>query len=140
MRPQRIVEIDSAKVMQNVLNELNIKAPTFAKELGYSTANTIYKITNGENLISDDMVDKIVKRFPNVHYWYLKKGTLPVLMENKNLQQAQANIFDSKKSHKLDYNLESFVTLKKIEGILAEQLEVSKGILELLQTQKKADQ
>lgn len=140
MRKSRSVDIDSAKVMQNVLKELRIKAPSFAKELGYSTANAIYNITSGVNVISDDMIDNIVKKFPNVHYWYLKKGTLPVLIENKKLEQAQANIFDSKKANKLDYNLESFVTLKKIEGLMAEQLEVSKGILELLQTQKKADQ
>lgn len=137
MRKQRVVDIDSAKIMKNVLDALRYKAPSFAKELEL-TPNAIYNITKGENVISDDLIDKIVKKFPNVHYWYLKKGTLPIIVTN-SISQAQANIFSSKEKSP-DFGKESFLALKDMAETMNEQLEVLKEIRDLLQTQKKADQ
>jgi hypothetical protein len=124
-------ELNSAEIMKNVLKELRYGARPFAKELDV-TPMAIYLITRGENKISNNLADKIVKRFPEVHYWYLMKGQKPVLLENPKLKQNQDNLFNTGIPKTLDYSLESFVTLKSIESKMD-------AILNLLLEQKKAD-
>lgn len=124
-------DIDYAQIMEGLFKELRIPSATLARRLGL-TPNTFYNIKRGENAISENLIDKIIKEYPKVHYWYLKNGKLPILLEDKNLIQSQANLYDSD-PEKMDYSLESFLTLKSIDKTMKE-------ILEVLKTQKKADQ
>lgn len=123
-------ELNSAEIMKNVLKELRYGARPFAAELELSPMS-IYLITKGTNKISKNLADKIIKRFPNVNYWYLMKGKEPVLIENPKLIQNQDNLFNMGISKNIDYSLESFAVLKSIDAKMD-------MIIELLQ-QKKAD-
>lgn len=131
-------EYDYATIMKDFLTKYRYTGVTLAKELGM-TQNSIYNITYGKNKISDDLINKIIKKHPEVSYWYLKTGKLPMVLDNPKLTQTQANIFESKEK-KIDYALESFLALKNISETMDEQLEVLIEIKELLQKQKKADQ
>ena len=119
-------EISDAEIMKTLLKELRYCANKFSKELGYSSHSTIYHILNGRNQISEDLVDNIVKHFPQVSYWFLKKGKLPIILEDKNLIVNQSNLFSTKEKlvPEVNYNLESFGVLKNIEAMMQQILEI----------------
>lgn len=131
-------KLEDAEIMQNLLKELRYTANSMSKELELSPM-AIYLVLNGKNKITQNLVDRITKRFPNVHYWYLMKGQLPILLENPKLIQNQANLFNTALPNDgVDYSLESFITLKNIEKAINVQNELTKELIELLK-QKKAD-
>lgn len=119
-------QMPDAEIMKSLLKELRYSANQFSKELGYSSHSTIYHILNGRNQISEDLVDNIVKHFPQVSYWFLKKGKLPIILEDKNLIVNQSNLFSSKSkmAPEVNYNLESFGVLKNIEAMMQQLLEI----------------
>ncbi len=65
------------------------------------------------------MIDRIIKNYPNISYWYLKKGKSPIILEEK-LSENQMSILFSKNqpSNAVNYDLESLETLKNIEAVL----------------------
>jgi hypothetical protein len=112
------------EIMEQLLEKLRYSALAFANELGYKSASTIHHILKERNKISDDLIDRITKKFPEVNYWFLKKGRLPVILDEKLKQNQMSIIFgnDSKKNAP-DYSLEIFATLKNIEVTMSKILE-----------------
>jgi hypothetical protein len=111
-------EISDSQIMKRILEELRYSALAFSKELDYKSHASIDHILKGRNQISDSLVDKVIMRFPEVNYWFMKKGQEPIILNDK-LKRNQQNLFG--KSIPLetpDYSLESFATLKNIEKIL----------------------
>ena len=72
--------------------------------------------------MGEEMINRIIKNFPDVNYWYLKKGQLPIILENNPVQNQTNIIFKKEKGESknttTDYNLEIFETLKNIEVAL----------------------
>jgi len=112
-------KLADSEILRGVLDALDIPADKFRRKLGYKSAATMGLIANGTNNLSDDMVDKIIKYYPQINYWYLKKGRLPIILEEK-LSQNQMNVLFGKEQPKngADYGLETFAVLKNIESIL----------------------
>lgn len=123
-------KIADSEILRGVLDALDIPADKFRKKLEYKSAATMGLILKGQNNLSDDMIDKIIKNYPQVSYWYLKKGRLPVILQEK-LSQNQMSILFSKDqpSNPVDYGIE---TLKNIEAVLLR--------IENLLLNKKSDQ
>ena len=119
-------QLSDAEIMKTLLKELRYSANQFSKDLGYSSHSTIYHIQNGRNQISDDLVDNIIKHFPQVSYWFLKRGKLPVVLDEKMLIVHQSNLFSAKEKlvAEVNYSLESFAVLKNIENLLQQLLEI----------------
>lgn len=117
-------KISDSEILRAVLGALDIPADKFRKKLEYKSAATMGLILKGQNNLSDDMIDKIIKYYPQINYWYLKKGRLPIILEEK-LSQNQMNVLFGKDQPKNvpDYGLESFTTLKNIEVLLGKILE-----------------
>ncbi|MFH6944584.1 hypothetical protein [Flavobacterium sp. FlaQc-50] len=139
MSKNDLKERPDSEIMKSLLAELRFSALAFANELGYKSHSTIAHILNDRNNISDDLIDKIIKKFPTVSYWYLKKGKLPIIQENAKLVQSQANLFGTAlPKDGIDYSLESFLTLKNIEKAINEQNELTRELIDLMK-QKKAD-
>ena len=115
--------LEDSEIIQQLLQELRFSGLKFAKTLGYSSAGTIHHILSGKNKISDDLVNTIIKHFPEVNYWFLKAGKLPILLDDK-LARNQSNIIVGRDNNKPDYGLETFTTLKNIEVTLGKILEV----------------
>ena len=115
--------LDDKEIIEQVLQELRFSGLKFAKTLGYSSAGTIHHILSGKNKISDDLVNTIIKHFPEVNYWFLKAGKLPILLDDK-LARNQSNVIVGRDNNKPDYSLETFTTLKNIEVTLGKILEV----------------
>lgn len=117
-------KIADSEILRGVLDALDIPADKFRKKLEYKSAATMGLILKGQNNLSDDMIDKIIKNYPQISYWYLKKGKLPIILEEK-LSQNQMNVLFGKDQLKngADYSLESFTTLKNIEVLLGRILE-----------------
>jgi hypothetical protein len=126
-------KIADSEILRGVLNALDIPADKFRKKLEYKSAATMGLILKGQNNLSDDMIDKIIKNYPQVSYWYLKKGRLPIILEEK-LSQNQMSILFSKDqpSNAVNYDFESLETLKNIEAVLLR--------IENLLLNKKSDQ
>lgn len=132
-------ELEDSVIMKTLLKELRYSANAFATEIGV-TAQAIYYVIKGPNKFTPNLIDRIIKRFPEVHYWYLAKGKLPIILENPKLKQNQANLFNSAiPKDGVDYSLESFLTLKNIEKAINEQNDLTRELIDFLK-QKKADQ
>ena len=110
--------ISDAEIMKKLLEKLRYSALAFANELDYKSHSTIDHILKGRNKISDDLITRIIKKFPEVHYWYLKRGQNPIIL-NEKLKENQAELLGVKVGvENTDYSLETYVTLKNIEKIL----------------------
>lgn len=110
--------LPDAEIMKKVLAELRYSALGFSKELGYASHSSIDHILHGRNNISDNLIDKIIKRFPEINYWFLKKGQEPISLNDK-LKRNQANLFGKTIAIEApDNSIESFIVLKNIESIL----------------------
>jgi hypothetical protein len=110
--------IPDSEIMKNLLIELRYSALAFSKKLGYKSHSSIDHILKGKNTISDNMRDLIIKFFPDVNYWYLKKGQMPIIIDKKlENNQTESSVFKIG-VEKPDYALETFTTLKNIELLL----------------------
>lgn len=115
---ESLKKIPDSEIMKKVLSELRYSALAFSKELGYSSHSSIDHILHDRNKISANLIDKIIKSFPEINYWFLKKGQEPIILNDK-LKRNQANLFGKTVVTELpDYSLETFTTLKNIEAIL----------------------
>lgn len=110
--------ISDSEIMKQLLEKLRYSGLEFANELGYKSASTIHHILKGRNKISDDLINKITIKFPEVHYWFLKKGQNPIVL-NEKFKNNQFELLGAKGDvENPDYSLETFATLKNIEKIL----------------------
>ena len=111
-------ELPDSEIMKNVLTELRFSALALSKELKYQSHSSIDHILHDRNKISDNLIDRIIKRFPEVNYWYLKKGQQPIVL-NEKLKRNQANLFGKPIGTDLqDFGIETFMVLKNIDNIL----------------------
>lgn len=112
-------KMNDSEIIARLLDKLRFSANSFAKEVGV-TPSAIYHILNGQNTLSDNLSNRIVAKFPEVNYLYLKKGEEPMFV-NSSLAQTQFNLLGNK-----DKSL-SFdgvpATLKNIETLLSKILE-----------------
>jgi hypothetical protein len=141
MSKTNIKELEDSVIMQKLLTELRHTPFSLSKELEYKSHSSIDHIVKGRNMISGNMIDSIIKKYPNINYWFLKKGKMPIVLDNSKLAHSQANIFNSGESNKKseDYGLETLAALKSIDRGIYQQIELTKELIELLK-KKKADQ
>tara|TARA_R110000822_G_scaffold301477_1_gene425310 strand:+ start:1499 stop:1891 length:393 start_codon:yes stop_codon:yes gene_type:complete len=83
---------DSQKILE-VINALNTTSHAFAVKMQYKSHSSVDHVIKGRNSLSEGMMDRIVKTFPNVNYNFLKKGELPVLLSSNEIQ-AQMNLLN----------------------------------------------
>lgn len=76
---------DSRK-MEDLLNALGVSANYLAEKVGTSHG-AIYHIKNGVNNMSNGMIDRIIKAFPNVNHKYLKYDHLPILLNDSEVKE-----------------------------------------------------
>lgn len=119
-------KLSDDKIMAKVLEELRFSGLAFSRELGYKSHGTIHNILKKQNSISQDLINKITAKFPQVNYLFLAKGQEPVLLDRK-LAKNQLNVLfpEVAKIGKPSYDEESFLVLKSIDhklGIIAELL------------------
>ena len=62
------------EILQNVIEALGVRIQEFREKIGYGTNTTIYNVLNETNGISSDMINRIITKYPEVSYLYLKKG------------------------------------------------------------------
>lgn len=77
--------IKDSRIMEDLLNALGISANYLSKKVGVSHG-AIFHIKNGVNYLSNEMIDKIIKVYPNVNYQFLKHKELPVLLSEREIQ------------------------------------------------------
>ncbi|TDE46640.1 hypothetical protein E0I26_00735 [Flavobacterium rhamnosiphilum] len=115
--------VSDSEIMKKLLEKLRYSALAFANELDYKSHSTIDHILKGRNKISDDLISRIINKFPEVHYWFLKRGQNPIIL-NEKLKENQAELLGIKVGvENTDYSLETYVTLKNIEVTMSKILE-----------------
>ena len=110
--------IPDSEIMKQLLEVLRYSALAFANELEYKSHSTIHHILNGRNKISEDLITRIINKFPEVHYWFLKNGQQPIILKDKPKNSETEPLRTKDGFDNPDYTLETFLTLKKIELIL----------------------
>ena len=78
------------QIIEKLLGALHLTANSLSVELNYSSPSSIYHIINGINNISEGFAQRVVAKFTNVNYLFLKKGELPVLLDD-DVVKAQEN-------------------------------------------------
>ena len=81
-----------SEILNSVLDALGINANYLSIKLGYSSPASVYHILNDRNSLSEDMKQRILKAYPNVNYEFMKKATLPVLLDDVGTKN-QMNLF-----------------------------------------------
>jgi len=71
--------------------KMNPKA--LAEKLGYKSHMSVYHVCNGRNKLTDDMIEKIILKMPEVNYLFLKKGVGKPL-KNKSEANLQKNLLN----------------------------------------------
>lgn len=92
--------------LQTVLDRLLISANKLANLLGYSSASSVYHVLKGRNTLSTDMIQGIIKNFPQVNYQYLKYGKGEPFLKTDSERIAQQNLFGFNADKKLDISPE----------------------------------
>lgn len=67
-------KLKDPEILEKVLYALRINKKQFSEELGYRSHMTIYHIGNGTNRITEDMINRIRIRYPEVNPIFLQKG------------------------------------------------------------------
>lgn len=83
---------NDATRLQTILDLLNISAFKLAKLVGITPAS-LYHILGGTNQISDNLAEKIIRRFDNISYAYLKGGTGDPILKTATERRNQHNLF-----------------------------------------------
>ncbi len=78
--------------LQTVLDLLNISAYKLAKLSGVTPA-ALYHIGSGNNKLSDSLIEKIVRRFDQVSYSYLKAGAGEPILQTDAEKRRQHSMF-----------------------------------------------
>lgn len=107
MKTQERQSQSEAVRLQTVIELLHISARKLATLLKYKSHGTVYHVLEGRNNLSPGMISKIVKKFPNVSYQYLKEGKGEPLLTRESEILAQQNILGLSKP--IQDNLEKAV-------------------------------
>lgn len=103
--------LSDAKKLQTILDLKFISANKLAHLLGYKSPASVYHVVEGRNNLSIDMISKIIKKFPDVNYRYLKDGKEEPILTDQSKIQVQKNMFGTSDSMSKQESL-----LKKVEN------------------------
>lgn len=77
--------LDDKQILEKILEELNLKVPTFSKKLGYANNMTVYNVFQDKvKQLSEDMQSRIIANFPEVNPLFLKYGQGDVINLNRS--------------------------------------------------------
>ena len=82
------------EILELLLKEIHHTANSLGVVLNYSSSSSIYHILNGVNKISEGFATRVVSKFPNVNYLFLRNGELPIL-NDEAAAQGQKNVLNS---------------------------------------------
>lgn len=93
--------LSDADKMNMLIDALNTKdrkmnANILAEKLGYKSHMSIYHVVSGKNKLTDEMIEKIVLKMPQVNYIFLKKG-IGKPLKSKSAAQLQNNLLNFSK-------------------------------------------
>jgi hypothetical protein len=77
-------------------NDRKMNANILAEKLGYKSHMAVYHVTSGKNKLTDDMIEKIILKMPQVNYLFLKKG-IGKPLKSKSSAQLQENLLNFSK-------------------------------------------
>lgn len=118
---------EDKEIIEDVAHALKLTKKKLSEALEYKSHMSIYYVADGTNRLSEDMINRIMIRFPEVNYLFLKTGEGNVLTHKKQKKQ-QENVFNIKERKKTPF--EDFANLpervKSIEDKLDEILKLLK--------------
>jgi hypothetical protein len=112
---------EDKEIIEEVIHALRLNKKKLAEELEYKSHMSIYYVADGVNKLSDDMINRIMIRFPEVNYLFLKTGEGTVL-NTKVKQNQQENIFNIKNKKKTPF--EDFADLPERVNRIEEKLDL----------------
>ncbi|QRE03557.1 hypothetical protein [Flavobacterium psychrophilum] len=120
-------KLKDSEILEQVLFALRVNKKQFSEELGYKSHMSIYYVGNETNRITQDMINRIIIRYPEVNPIFLQKGEGDPL---RFKTQSKAEKFNHEKPI---ITIEQFASipekLNDIELKINEQSEILKKIL-----------
>lgn len=123
-------EIKDSDILRNVLNALNFKIKEFCAKIDYGQT-IIYKVLNGNAVISKELVNRIQIHFPNVSYLYLTRGKGEPLIEGAAVRSQKNTLY---KREEQPSSLESFLTMPEQINYLVKSIKELKTEIEEIKT------
>lgn len=121
---------DGQKI-QAVLDELQITANHLSKKLDYKSPAAIYHVLEGRNSLSVGMMEKIITKFSNVNFSFLKTGEGKILLSESEMQN-QMNFFNIASATK-ENPLQAFADIpSKLDELIQLQAEGNELLREFL--------
>ena len=80
-------EITDEQILRQVLDALGMTSVNhFAKEIGYTNASAILNVMKNiqGRKINENLISRIITRYPNVNEQFLRKKSSTVLLEESN--------------------------------------------------------
>lgn len=118
----KVVPKTDSERLTEVMNELGVNAYGLSKSLGYKEPTTVYHIIKGRQGMSMKFMERIVKKYPQISFLFLKEGTGEVVLGKKEMI-AQNNLLGISPIEKAkeDLILESLELLhEKLDKLLKE--------------------
>ncbi len=130
MSEKKLPQTDGQR-LQTILDLMNISAFKLAKLSGVTPA-AIYHVNSGLNKLSDSLIEKIVRRFDQVSYDYLKAGKGEPLLQTDIEKRKQHKMF-LLPGEKLDET-------DKIDNSVREATNLFRQVQELIYQQRKSNE
>lgn len=88
-------KLDDSTKLRQLMEALGVKANGLYKKLGYKSHRSVYQVLDNPETynISPNMIERIVKAYPNVNYNFLVHDELPILLDESGMI-AQSNILN----------------------------------------------
>lgn len=87
--------LSDSKRLKKILDLKFISANKLSRLLGYKSPASVYHVIEGRNNLSSDMISRLIKKFPDVNFRFLKEGKEEPLLTDQKQIQAQKNMFGS---------------------------------------------
>ena len=68
-------QLTGAERLEHFIEALKTNKKQLANDLGYKSHQSIYFVTNGVNKFSEDMINRIILKFPEANPEFLRNGT-----------------------------------------------------------------
>ncbi len=131
-------KLTDPQIVEKLLFELRMNKNKFGKEIGYASGTTIHHILNGRYNISSEFITKVLTRFPDVNYEFLKSGTGNVLKTKLSEMNVNKNLLweksDDQESASIPARLDSIeANLRITQSMLKRQITLIEKLLAIME-------
>jgi hypothetical protein len=123
-------KLTDADILDKVIFALQTNRKQISIDLEYKSHQSIYLVTNGTNRLTQDMINRIMIKFPEVNPSFLHSGEGNPLRFKTESKEEKYNFEKPKDSLEILFEIPS--RLDRLEEVQRKQTEIINQILEIV--------